>query len=381
MTNQKTINTTMKKIIAGVLALTMAACGSKSAGDKKAELEKLRKQKADIEANIAKLETEVAKTDTTAKAKQFDVATMAVKAERFKTYIEVQGRVDAEESVSLSSEMPGTITKITTKVGQTVSKGQVLAETDSRAVQQQLAAMQTNLALANQVYEKQKSLWDQKIGTEVQFLQAKANKEALESQVAATQEQLRMSRIISPIDGTVDMVNIKVGQAVNPGMPAITVINFGTLKVKAELAESYASRVHTGDEALVYLPDMQDSLRSKVVYASRGINPVSRTFAVEVPLDTKKEYHPNMVARLRINDYQSAQPVVAIPVKYIQRDNNETYVMLAVNGKAHKAVIKTGREYSGQAEVLEGLKEGDLLITEGYDLVNEGDAVKESSNM
>jgi membrane fusion protein (multidrug efflux system) len=378
---KKTINKRMKNIIAGVLIVLMAACGGKSSRDKKAELEKLRKQKADLETSIAKLETEIATTDTTTKSKQFDVAVSPVKLGIFKSYIDVQGRVDADESVSLSSEMPGTITKINVRVGQKVSKGEVLAETDVRATQQQLIAQETNLALLNQVYEKQKSLWDQKIGTEVQFLKSKADKESLEAQVAATKEQLRMSRIISPIDGTVDLINIKVGQAVQPGSLAIMVVNFGTLKIKAELAESYASRVHTGDEALVYLPDMKDSIWSKIAYASRGISPVTRTFAVEIALDTKKELHPNMVARISINDYQSPKPVVSIPVKFIQRDANGSYVMLSVNGKASKRMIKTDREYAGQAEVTEGLREGDLLITEGYDLVNDGDALNVTTNM
>ena len=371
----------MKNIIAGVLVLFMAACGSRSAGDKKAELEKLRKEKTELETKIAKLEAEVAATDTSIKASKFDVAAMPLKADRFKTYIEVQGRVDADESVSLSSGTPGTITKINVKVGERVTKDQVLAETDSRALQQGLAAQQTNLALLKELYEKQKALWDQKIGTEMQYLKAKADMESLQSQVSATQEQLRMSRIVSPIDGTVDMINIKVGQAVSPGIPAITVVNFGTLKVKAELAESYASRVHTGDEAVVYLPDMNDSIWSKVAYASRGINSLTRTFAVEIALDTKKELHPNMVARISINDYTSAKPAVSIPVKYIQRDSHGSYVMLSVNGKAEKRVIKTGREYAGKAEVIEGLKDGDLLITEGYDLVNEGDALNVTTTM
>jgi RND family efflux transporter MFP subunit len=363
-------------IIALLVIFIVASCGGGSGNDKKAELEKLKKEKASLDAKIAKLEEEVAKTDTTRKEKALEVVSMPLTAQTFKSYIEVQGRVDADENVSLSSEIPGTVTKIHVKVGDKVTKGQVLAETDARATQQQLTATQASLALITQIYEKQKNLWDQKIGTEVQYLQAKTGKEALESAVSAMQEQLRMTKIISPIDGTVDLVNIKIGQAANPGMGVINVVNFSNLKVKADVAESYAARIKNGDEVLVLFPDMNDSIKSKVHYASRGINNLTRTFAVEVLLDNKKEYHPNTVAKLRINDYQSPKPGIVVPVKYIQKGAEESFVMVDENGKAVKKVVKIGREYRGTAEITEGLKEGDLLITEGYDLVIEGSPIK-----
>ncbi len=360
-----------------LLSVFMMACGSRSAdGSKKAELEKLRKEKAALDSKIATLEAEVAKTDTTAKEKEVEVLVKPLTLTTFKSYIEIQGRVDADESVSLSTEMPGTITKIHVKVGDHVTKGQVLAESDARAQSQQLTAAQAQLALATQSYEKQQNLWNQKIGTEMQYLQSKTTKEAAEANVAALQEQVRMTKIVSPIDGTVDLVNLKVGQAVAPGMGVINVVNFSSLKVKADVAESYASRIKKDDEVLVLFPDMKDSVVSKIHYASRGINALTRTFAVEVPLDNKKEYHPNTVARLKINDYKSTKPEMVIPVKYIQKGAEESYVMVSENNTAVKKTIKIGREYSGMAEVLDGLKEGDLLITEGYDLVNEGNRIK-----
>lgn len=360
------------KLIYISLAALLVACGGGT--DKKAELEKLRSQKAELETKISALEEELAKTDTT-KQKLVDVTVMPLTLQPFKTYIEVQGRIDADENVSLSSEMPGTVTKINVKVGDEVSKGQVLAETDARAIQQQIADLQTSLDLANQVYQKQKNLWDQKIGTEIQFLQSKNTKEGLENKIATLQEQVRMSKIISPINGTVDAVNIKIGQAVAPGLPAINVINFSNLKVKADVSESYATRVKAGDEALVYFPDMHDSIITKVNYASRAINNLTRTFGVEVLLDNKKTYHPNMVAKLKINDYQSTGSKVVVPVKYIQKGTNEHFVFLSENGKVVKKVVKVSREYNGNAEIEEGLKDGDLLIIEGYDLINEGDNV------
>jgi membrane fusion protein (multidrug efflux system) len=356
-----------------VISAIFVACGSGST-DKKAELEKLRTEKAALDTKIATLEEELAKSDTT-KQKLVDVIAMPLTAQPFKTYIEVQGRIDADENVSLSSEMPGTITRINVKVGDEVRKGQVLAETDSRAVEQQIADIRTSLDLATQVYQKQKNLWDQKIGTEIQFLQSKNTKESLENKISTMQEQVRMSKIISPINGTIDAVNIKIGQAVAPGMPAINVINFSNLKIKAEVSESYANRIKVGNEVQVLFPDMHDSITSKVNYASRAINNLTRTFGVEVLLDNKKEYHPNMVAKLKINDYQSATPKLVVPVKYIQKGTNENFVLVSENGKVVKKVITITHEYNGMAEVAEGLKDGDLLITEGYDLINEGDNV------
>jgi membrane fusion protein, multidrug efflux system len=369
----------MKKTTVLIALSLLAACKAPQADDKKAELEKLRKERNELSEKITALEEEMAKSDTSASGKGIEVTAMAMKPEHFRSYIDVQGRVDADESVSISSELPGTVTKINVNVGDKVSKGDVLAETDSRAMQQQVAAMNTSLALVTQMYEKQKKLWDQKIGTEMQYLQVKAQKEASESAFAALQEQVRMTKVISPIDGTVDAINIKIGQAIQPGMPAVSVINFSTLKVKADVAESYAARVKNGNEVLVIFPDMHDSVRSKIHYASRGINAVTRTFGVEVPLDNKKEYHPNQVARLRINDYTSEKAGLVLPVKFIQRGSSEKFVMVAEKGKAVKKTVQIAREYGGLAEIASGLKEGDLVITSGYDLVNEGDKVNVKS--
>ncbi len=367
--------------LALLLTVIMVACGGGGGSDKKAELEKLKKQKTELEAKIATLEEEVAKSDTSSKKeKGIEVVVTPITPSIFKAYIEVQGRVDADENVSLSSEIPGTITKIYVKVGERVSKGQVLAETDQRPTQQQLAELQTNYDLAKQAFEKQKALWDQKIGTELQFLQSKTTKEGLENRIAAVQEQLRMSKIISPIDGTVDLVNLKVGQAVAPGMGVINVVNFSSLKVKADVAEGYASRIHNDDEVIVVFPDMKDTVVSKIHYASRAINALSRTFAVEALLDNSKEYHPNTVAKLRINDYKSAKPVIVVPVKYIQKSDEGNFVMVDEKGVAAKKAVVLGREYNGNAEVLSGLNEGDLMITEGYDLVNEGNNLTSVKN-
>lgn len=378
--NKKLVNIKsikMKKVV--MLMVITAIIASCSQPDKKAQLEKLKSQHEQLSKEIEKLEAEIDKDmgDSVA-VKSNLVEVISVNPELFSTYIDVQGKVDADENVSLSSEIPGTLTKINVKPGDEVTRGQVLAETDSRAIQQSISDLQTNMDLVNQLYEKQKNLWEQKIGTEVQFLQAKTNKESLEKKMATLQEQLRMSKIISPIDGTVDAVDVKIGIAVAPGVPAIRVINFSNIKVKAELAESYAGRVKKNDLVKIYFPDMNDSIEGKVNYAARAINPMSRTFTTEVLLDNKKEYHPNMVTRLKINDYTSSAPVVVVPIRIIQGTNGERYVYIADGNKASKKVIKTGREYNGRVEVKEGLNAGDLLITQGFENINEGDPINYS---
>ncbi len=360
------------------LILTVSACNNKG-GDKRAELEELKKQQAELQSKIAVLESTLG-TENNAPAEKTTATTVAatvVKAETFKNYIDVQGHVDADENVAISTEMPGTITKINVKVGDEVSKGQVLAETDARAIIQGMAELQTNTDLVNQLYEKQKNLWDQKIGTEIQFLQAKTNKESMEKRMATLQEQLRMSRIISPIDGTVDAVDIKLGQTVAPGMPSIRVINYSNLKVKADVAENYASKIRKGSPVIVRFPDSKDSLVTTVNFVSRAINNSTRSFTVEVLLNDKKEYHPNMVAKLSINDYQSPKPTITVPVRIIQKDeNNASFVYLVSNGKAKKQLVSTGKEYNGKAEIKSGLNEGDKVVTAGYDVINEGDAIE-----
>jgi membrane fusion protein, multidrug efflux system len=199
----------------------------------------------------------------------------------------------------------------------------------------------------------------------------------MERKIATLQEQLKMTKIISPIDGTVDAVDIKLGQLTAPGMPAIRVVNFSNLKIKADLAESYASKVNRGNEVKLTFPDTNDTLTTKVSYSARVINPMSRTFGIEIYLDNKKEYHPNQIVLINVNDYQSEKPEIVIPVKYIQKDvSGQLFVLIADKNKASKRFVKTGREYNGSVEVKDGLSTSDALITFGYDGLNEGDAIE-----
>ncbi len=352
---------------------TLVACSG--GGDKKAELEKLKKDAAELNVKIATLEEELAASDTTRDYKMRMVVVKSVAPEVFKSYIQVQGRVDADENVSLASETGGAVTRINVKVGDEVSVGKILAETDNKIIIQGIAELQNGLDLANIVFQKQKNLWDQKIGTEIQFLTAKNQKESLEKKMATLQEQLDMTRIKSPINGVVDDVDIKLGQVTAPGMPVIRVVNFNNLKIKGEVSEANATKVKAGDEVEIVFPDINDTIHSKINFVSKVINPMTRTFSVQVNLDNKKEYHPNMVAVLRIVSYSSDKALV-VPVNLVQKTEQGEYVIVADNGKAKKVNVKSGKVYNGNTEITQGLKEGDKLVIKGFQELNEGENIK-----
>ena len=184
-----------------------------------------------------------------------------------------------------------------------------------------------------------------------------------------------MTKIISPINGIVDAVDIKLGQATMPGLPAIRVVNMNSLKVKGEVAESYLAKVKSGNDVVVILPDMNDTVKTKISYAAKVISPLNRTFTITVNLDGKKDYHPNQIAIIKIIDYSNAKAFV-VPVGAIQKAEEGSFVFIADGSKAKKVKVKVGKMYNGRAEILEGLKEGDKFISKGFQELNDGETVK-----
>ena len=293
----------------------------------------------------------------------------------FNNYIDIQGKVDADENVSVNAEMPGTVSKVNVRLGDEVNTGQVLAELDSKALQQGIAELQNGLDLATTLFEKQKNLWEQNIGTEIQFLASKNQKESLEKKMATLQEQLKMLKIISPINGIVDAVDIKLGQATMPGLPALRVVNLNSLKVKGEVSESHLAKVKAGNDVVIIFPDMMDTIKAKISYAAKVISPLNRTFTATVNLDGKTEYHPNQVAIMKIIDYTNPKALV-VPVAAIQHTEEGDFVFICQGAKAKKVKVKAGKMYNGKAEILEGLNEGDKFISKGFQELNEGESIK-----
>jgi membrane fusion protein, multidrug efflux system len=363
-----------------LIAATVISCSKTPDQEKRAELEKLKKEQAELKSKITKLEEELAKSDTTKDDKLKVVEATEMMPQTFTHFIEVQAKVEGDEDVTLSAEIPGTVTSVLVKPGDKVSKGQVLATLEDRAMRQQVDAMKTQLDMATTMYNRQKNLWDQKIGSEVQFIQARTQKESMEKQYAGLQEQWDMTRIKSPINGTVDLVSIKVGSAVAPGFPSIRVVNLSNMKVKAEVAESYISKVNSGNDAIIYFPDLNKEVKTKLSYSGRAINPLNRTFNVEVRLNPKDgEFHPNQVAVLKIADY-SAPNVFVVPVGAVQKSTDGEFVYIAADEKgktiAKRKIVASGMTYNGLAEIRSGLAPGDKVITIGYQNVIEGDPIK-----
>jgi membrane fusion protein (multidrug efflux system) len=361
----------MKKLIYIPVLILLAACSSKPK-DKKAELEDLKKQQTDINAKVTKLEAELGKKDS---IKYTDVSTFVVKPVSFTNYVQIQGRVDAQDNVTAYPQSPGSITNIYVKPGQHVSKGQVLVQLDASVLNQNIAQAETQVTLNKTLFERQKNLWDQKIGTEVQFLQAQTALQSSQKQVASLRQQADMYRITSPISGTIDQMDLKLGQVAQPGSTGIRVVNADKLKVKADVPESYASRVNQGDKVIVLFPDANDSLSTNVSFAAKVIDQASRSFGIEIKLPERKTLRPNMTAVLKIADYSKNNSLV-VPIKAIQKSEAGDYVFLNQNGTAKRQNVKVGATYNGKTEILSGLKANDELVTEGASEIEDGDKLK-----
>ena len=371
------MKTKIKSII--VLALVIIAAACSSTMDKKAELEKLKKQHDKIADQIKKLETEL-KVNDSASIKSTDVMVTEVQPSEFNHYIEVQGKVDGQDNVAVAPQMPGVVTAVYVKEGDVVRKGQVLAQLDDNVIQQQIAGVKQQLDFATNLFVKQKSLWDQQIGSEVQYLTAKNNKESLEKNLATLHQQVEMYKIKAPINGTVEEVGVKVGQMAAAGTtPVFRVVNFSSAKIMADIAEVYAPKVKVGNDVLVFFPDFTQELKSKIIFSSKYINPTNRSFQIEIHLGASKvEYRANMIAVVKINDYQNKKALV-LPVNYIKDSPEGKYLFVARQeaGKtvAQKQKVEIGQTYNGLAEITSGLKAGDKIITTGFNSLVEGQAL------
>lgn len=342
-------------------------------------LNDLKKQQDELQAKINALEKEVdVANPTIAKAKM--VAFMPITVSPFNHYIEVQGRLDGEENVDVFTEVPGVVEQLNIKAGDRVSKGQVLARLNDKPLREQLNAAQSNFDLISQMFDKQQRLWDQKIGSEVQFLQIKTQKESAEAQISSLKQQINMYSIKSPINGTVEYVGLKIGQMASAQAPSFKVVNFSTLKVVATISEAYASKVNDGDSVRVLFPDVNYEVTGNLTFVSKYINPTNRTFEVEIKLASiDRNIKANMIAVLRINDYHNPN-AYTLTINAVSIDKTGSYVWVAKKEAAgliaRRVVVKTGITYNGSIEVLSGLAPGDKVITTGFLNLKDGDLVK-----
>lgn len=363
-----------------VIAGFLGACSATSADeDKKARLEKLKEQQTTISKEILKLETEIAEENpdsTVVRAKEVAVEELGL--QKFDHYVQTQGHIESENNVLVGAESMGVLTRVFVSEGQQVSKGQTLARIDNSIIVRNIESMEAQLELATSVYQRQKNLWHQKIGTEVQFLQAKTNKESLEKQIASLREQNDKTRIKAPISGSVDAVFVKAGENISPGMPAFQVVNATDLKIRTQISEAYVTDIKKGDKAIVSISELKKEVEAKVTFVGRTIDRLSRTFSVEIELPSQPDLRPNMTATARII-FESKPSAVVVPVNLIQQINDEKVVYIAEQkGKqmvATRRVITVEGVYGNRAEV-SGLNPGDKIITVGYQGLNDGDFIK-----
>lgn len=373
----------MKKLIYFPIVVLVVACGSNNTLEaKKKQLAEYNTQMETLKKDIANLEKEIAKMDTSQVIKNPKLVTVsAVEAGSFNHYIDLQGTVEAHEDIAVMPGIPGIVTAVYVKEGDLVSKGQVLGETDNRAMRESLAQLRTTLELAKTTYEKQERLWNQKIGSEIQFLQAKTQYESLTKSIESMEAQIDMTRMKAPIAGIIDQVNVKVGEYAAPGMlGAFNVVNFNRMKVTAKAADSYIQKIKVGDPVKIQLNDIGKTIESKISFVSKVVNPMSRTFLVEIELGkTESNVRPNMFASLSIND-ETADSVIAVSSNIVQKDASEQQYVFVASGNdknmnARKRMVSTGISYGNQVVVTEGLNPGDKIITSGYSEIVDGQSI------
>ena len=376
----KNMKTKFYQTLPAVVAVVFLTACSSTSVDKATQLTKLKTDQAALIKQITKLEKELAaENPNTVVVKSKDVGVAEVAPRKFDHYIQTQGKIDSEDNIVVSAKSMGVITQVFVREGDLVSKGQTLAQIDNTLMIRSIDELKAGLELSNTVYNRQKNLWDQKIGTEVQFLQAKNNKEGLEKRLATMNEQLDMTRIKSLINGTVDAVNVKVGENAAPGAPAFRVINTDRLKVVAGVSEAFITSIKKGNKVLVEISDTGKKIESTVSFVGRNIDQLSRTFPVEIALPTSADLRPNMTAVVRVIFY-SDPAALCVPVNVVQDINGEKIVyVVETDGKqtvARKKVVEVVGVYGNLAQIKSGIKTGDKIITVGYQGLNDGEFVK-----
>ena len=362
----------------GLLAITLfASCGGKQNKDAKAEIADLKKQQKELQDKINTLELANIGKDSNAVRKVAVVVTPMTPSV-FNNYIDVQGKIDLDEVVNAIPETPGIISAILVHQGQYVRKGQVVATLRAEQVDRGISELDQQISFAKLLYDKQKRLWDQEIGTEIQLLQAKNNYDGLLKKKQTILTQKNTFNVTSPINGVVDAIDATVGQSYSNPMsaPVIKIINTSKLKVQADIPENYSSIVRTGSNCMVVFTDINDSLLTRVNYVEKSINPVTRTYSAYIPLPTNSKYQPNMSAQVKIATYQNARAFV-LPFSLIQKTDKGNYVYVAdAQNKAKLLPVQLGNSYQNKVEIVSGLTLGDKVITSGFEELNEGDQLQ-----
>lgn len=352
-------------------------------------LETIRKKRAEldtkqqeIKTQIEQLNKKISELDTNEKIPL--ITTLTPKNQLFKHYLELQGNVKTKQNVLVYPEVPGILEEIFVREGDKVTKGQVIAKIDDGGVAQQLAQLEASSQLAKTTYERQKRLWDQKIGSEIQYLQTKTTYETQKNAVEQMKKQLAKSEVIAPFNGVIDDVIKEEGTVVAPGMGSeiFRVVNLEHMYIETDVPESYVPYVKKGVDVEVDFPILGKQINTKVKQAGNFIDPSNRTFKIQIDIPNKdKSIKPNLTSRLKINDYTNKEAIL-IPQSIISENaNGDQYVYKVVNikgkiGVAKQSIVKTGKTEGDYIEVLSGVSKGDILIEEGARSVKNGQKVE-----
>jgi len=389
----------MKKIYSlFAIILVLSSCGgqkeqslsdviaSKDLAQIRAKKSELDNKMQQISAEIKLLNTEIEILDTLKRVPL--VTAIKLKNEVFTHFLELQGNVTTKQNVLIYPEVAGTLEKVFVKEGQKVSKGQALGRIDNGGLEQQVAQLEATTALAKTTFERQKRLWDEKIGSEIQYLQTKTNYEASKNQLAQLKKQIDKFTIRAPFSGVIDDVIKDQGTVVAPGPGAeiFRIVNLSNMFIEADIPESYITDVTIGKYVEIDFPVLGKSLETKVRQTGNFINPANRTFKIEVGVpNNDRSIKPNLTAKLKINDYTNAEAIL-IPQSIISENaNGEQYVYVIKNlnndkGIATQTVVKTGKTQGDVIEILEGVTSGDVLIEAGARSVKNGQEVKISKS-
>ena len=372
-------------------ALLLASCGgdTKSVDDliEGGDLSAIKERKAELNAQQNELKVEIEKLNTFIQKKEKKQTALLVSTKKlndtvFKHFVEVQGDVETDQNIIVYPQFSGVLTRVYVNEGQQVSKGQRLAKIDDGGLSSQLAQQETQVALAKTTYERQKRLWDQQIGSEIQFLEAKANFEAASRAADQIRSQVARTIITAPFSGVVDNVIAEQGQVVNQGQTeVIRLVNLSDMYVKASLPEIYLNSIKVGTEVNVRLASIGQEYKGTVRQVGNYINPSNRTFDVEIAIPNKNgQVKPNLIATVKVNDYTN-ENAITIPENILQENSQgETIAFIYVpetdtTGTAKRVVVETGINYENEIEVKSGLEEGDVIIIEGAKSVRDGQKV------
>ena len=381
----------MKKFLMICMLFTLAACSgnkeeNKDVASKKAELEKLTKERDAIIAKIGTLETEIQQLSGATveeKTKLVEVTTLIT--QDFAHYIDLQGKITTENQYYVTPRgMGGQVKAIYVKQGDNVKAGQLLMKLEDGIIQQSIKQVESQLSFAKNIFTRQENLWKEGIGTEVQFLSAKNNVEGLEKQLSLVKEQLGTTSVIAQVSGVVETVSIRVGETfVGSPMAGITIVNPSAMKAVVEVPENYVVKVRKGMPVIISVPDLNETFNSSISLISETINATSRSFIAESKMPGKSNIKPNQVAVVKILDH-SAKDAIVVPVETVQTDEKGKYVYILSleNGKnlTRKKMVTIGEFYDELIEVNTGLTKGDKLITKGFQGLYDGQLISTATN-